>query len=67
VYDAAVEKIENRLRFNGMDESMCTKVANAISKLFVNSLCAILSLSLADRQKLIDDGSWANAVTSMLS
>ena len=67
VFDAAVNKIENKLTFGGLTNvALKTAVANGVSRLFANSVGAMMDLSPQARQNLVDAGTWAGAVTSML-
>lgn len=67
IFDSAVNKIENKLTFGGLTNvALKTAVANGVSRLFANSVGAMMDLSPKARQNLVDAGTWAGAVTSML-
>lgn len=68
VYDSAIDKIDKNLSFGGlMRAGVKATVANGAARLFTGALGAVCDLSPKTRQSLLDAGTWAGAITSILS
>ena len=68
IFDSAVDKIGKKLTFGGVvDVGVKTAVANGASRLLTGAIGAMCGLSPSAREKLIDAGTWAGAVTAILN
>lgn len=67
IYDSTTQKIKNKLSWAGVtDIAANTMLANATAHLFTGALGAVMPLSDDAKRNLIDAGTWATAVTSIL-
>lgn len=68
IFDSARSKIENKLSLSGIaDTAIKTTVANGAARLFTSALDAVCGLKPATQRAIIDTGTWAGAITSILS
>ena len=68
IFDSAVDKIGKKLSLGGViDVGIKTAVANGASRLLTGAIGAMCGLSPSTREKLIDAGTWAGAVTAILN
>ena len=66
ILDSAVNKIENKLSFSGLaNVGLKTMVANSAARLFTGALSTVCDLSPSAREKIVDAGTWAGAITSI--
>lgn len=66
VFDSAVNKIENKLSFEGLASvGIKTVVANGAARLFTNAVGSMVGLPKSTQNKLIDAGTWAGAITAI--
>lgn len=67
IFDNAVRKMENKLTWSGVtDLAVKSAVANGAARLFTGALDAMVGLDPRMRQSLVDAGTWAGAITSIL-
>lgn len=67
VFDSAVDKIGNKLSFEGIASvGARTVLANGLSRLLTNAVGAVMDLAPSTRQNLVDAGTWAGAVSAIL-
>lgn len=67
IFDNAVGKLENKLTWSGVtDMAVKSAVANGAARLFTGALDAMVGLDPRMRQSLVDAGTWAGAITSIL-
>lgn len=68
VFDSALNKIDNKLTLSGVAQAgIRTVVANGAARLFTSALDSVCDLSPGARQSLVDAGTWAGAITSILT
>lgn len=68
VFDSALDKINNKLTLSGVFQTgVRTMVANGAARLFTGALDSVCDLSPAARRTLVDAGTWAGAITSILN
>lgn len=67
IFDSAVDKLDKKLSFGGLaNVAVRSAIANSAARLFTNALGSVSDLSPAVRQNIIDTGTWAGAITSIL-
>ena len=67
IYDSTSSKIKSKLSWQGVTGIAAnTMLANATAHLFTSALGAVVPLSKETKRNLIDAGTWAAAVTSIL-
>lgn len=68
IYDSTASKIKSKLSWQGVTGIAAnTMLANATAHLFTTALGAVLPLTADTKRKLIDAGTWAAAITSILT
>lgn len=68
IYDAARDKEKSKLSWAGVTEVAAnTMLANATAHLFTGALGSVLPLSADTKRNIIDAGTWATAITSILT
>lgn len=68
VFDAAMNKIENKLSLSGIaSTALKTTVANGAARLFAGALDTVCDLKPSTRNAIIDAGTWAGAISSILN
>jgi len=68
IFDSAVDKINKKLSFGGMLGTATQAVlANGASRLFASALDTMVGLSPGVRQGIVDAGTWAGTITSILN
>lgn len=68
IYDAARDKEKSKLSWAGVTEVAAnTMLANATAHLFTGVLGAVMPLSADAKRNIIDAGTWATAITSILT
>ena len=68
IYDATREKEKSKLSWAGVTEVAAnTMLANATAHLFTGALGAVMPLSADAKRNIIDAGTWATAITSILN
>lgn len=67
VFDSALDKFEKKVTWSGMaDVAVKSAVANTAARLFTGALGAVCGMGDKTRQALVDAGTWAGAITSIL-
>lgn len=67
IFDSAVQKFNSKLSVEGVTSiGVKTMVANGMSKLFTNALDAMVDLDDNTKNKIVDTGTWAGAITAIL-
>jgi hypothetical protein len=67
IYDSTSEKMKKKLSWAGVtDVAANTMLANATAHLFTSALGAVMPLSDDMKRNIIDAGTWAAAITSIL-
>ena len=67
IYDSTAEKMKKKLSWAGVTEVAAnTMLANATAHLFTSALGAVVPLSNETKRNIIDAGTWATAITSIL-
>lgn len=68
ILDSAVDKLNTKLSFGGVAQAgVRSMVANTTARLFTGALGSMFDISPRARQNLVDAGTWAGAVTSILN
>lgn len=68
IYDAARDKEKSKLSWAGVTNVAAnTMLANATAHLFTSALGAVMPLSADTKRNIIDAGTWAAAITSILN
>lgn len=68
IYDAARDKEKSKLSWAGVTNvAVNTMLANATAHLFTSALGAVVPLSKETKRNIIDAGTWATAITSILT
>ena len=68
IYDAARDKEKSKLSWAGVTNVAAnTMLANATAHLFTGALGAVMPLSADTKRNIIDAGTWAAAITSILN
>lgn len=68
IFDSAADKIEKKLTLGGIASvGVKTVVANGAARLFAGALDAVCDLSPSAKRTIIDAGTWAGAITSILN
>ena len=68
IYKSTANKVKSKLSWNGVTGVAAnTMLANATAHLFTSALGAVLPLSDSAKRTLIDAGTWATAITSILT
>lgn len=68
VFDAAINKIENKLSLSGIaSTALKTTVANGAARLFASALDTVCDLKPSTRNAIVDAGTWAGAISSILN
>ena len=67
IYDSTANKIKSKLSWQGVTGIAAnTMLANATAHLFTSALGAVMPLSNDAKRNIIDAGTWATAITSIL-
>lgn len=67
VFDSAVNKISNKLSFEGVTSvAVKTLVSNGIARLLTGAIGTMTNLSPDVRNTIVEAGTWAGAVSSIL-
>lgn len=67
IFDSATQKISNKLSFQGLTEiGVKSVISNATARLFTGALGAMVDLNPAARSNIIDAGTWAGTIISIL-
>jgi hypothetical protein len=67
IVDSAIQKFDNKLNWQGVaSTAVAATIANAQANLFANALGTMFDLDKGTRNKLIEAGTWAGAVRSIL-
>ena len=67
VFDSAVNKIENKLSFEGLAHvGVRSVIANATANLFTDVLGTMTDLSPAAKRNIVDAGTWAGTISAIL-
>ena len=67
IFDSAVNKIENKLTFDGLSNvALRSVIANTAAKLFTASLGTMVNLDPLTKDRIVDAGTWAGAVSAIL-
>lgn len=68
LYASAAQKIDNKLSWNGVANIAArTMLSNTASRLLVNAVDAIVGIDPNVKRNIVDAGTWAGAITSILS
>lgn len=67
IFDSATQKISNKLSFGGLlDIGVKSVISNATARLFTGALGTMTSLNPTAKRNIIDAGTWAGTVISIL-
>lgn len=67
VFDSAVDKFNSKLSLGGVTSvGVKTVVSNGLSRLFTSALDSVVGLEPSTQNAIIDAGTWAGAITSIL-
>ena len=68
VFDSAVDKIDKKLSFSGLaDVGVKSVISNATARLFTDVVGTMTNLTPDTRRNLVDAGTWAGTITSILT
>ena len=68
IFDSAVDKLEKKLSFSGVLGTAANAVAaNGAARLFTSALDTMVGLPVGVQRGLIDAGTWAGTITSILN
>lgn len=68
VYDTAVDKFKNKFSLGGvLGVTAKTMLANTAARLFTTALGAVTGLPQESQRKLVEAGTWAGAISSIIS
>lgn len=68
IFDSAVDKIKDKLTFGGVvDAAASSIIANAGARLFTGALDSMIGLPRNVQQNIVSAGTWAGAISSILS
>lgn len=67
IMDSAADKLSNKLSFDGIvSVGAGALIANAQAQLFAGALGTLMTLTPSARERVIETGTWAGAITSIL-
>ena len=68
IQDSATDKFKTKFGFEGIGNiAMRSMLANAASSMFATALGAVSGLSKDNQRRIIDAGTWAGAISSIIS